>query len=435
MRKILTLSLLCVLCTTAFADTDRSHVLKVYDWEDEYSPEVVEGFPAWYKAQTGEDIELMYQLLENDLAVLNQIELGHDDWDVLGTTSYYIKDILKRGLVQPIDHTLFEQTGTPDYLQDVSPYIQNNIRSANSYEGLDPNDYFIPISLCTLGLIYDTSLYSRDEVSSWTIMLDEKYRGKILMLNDELAVHYISQLCIHADELSRGELSYAELGNMIGEEDMKQTEEWFRRAAPNLMGYDTGFGYSYLVEGKIPIAACYSVDARFPIELSKEYGGPDFDFVVPREGTYLYSDVVCIPKYAGNPKAAAYWINYIMMPENVIKSLKNGYMTLTTESPEVLEAIQDKDKFPNPVDMSYLFPDTPTIATEVYVPSYRFQSTQDLEKTIVVPDIASRLMDFSKLLNRIQILPPTVRQFWPEILICLALVVFFIAKRISKKKQ
>ena len=432
MRKILAISVLFFLCAAAFADSDRSHILKVYDWEGEYSEEVVKGFPAWYKAQTGEDIELMYQLLENDLAVLNQIEIGHDDWDVLGTTSYYIKDILKRGLVRPIDRSLFVQSGTPDYLQAVSPYIKNNLRAANSFEGHDPNDYFIPVSLCTLGFIYDTALFSREEVSSWKIMLDEKFRGKILMLNDDLAVHYISQLCLHADELSKGELSYADVGNMIGEEDMKQTEKWFRGASPNLMGYDTGFGYSYLVEGKIPVAACYSVDARFCIELSKEYDGPDFDFVIPREGTYLSSDVVCIPKYAGNPKAAAYWINYIMMPENVIKNLKDGYVTLTTESPEVLEAIQDKEKFPNPVDLSYLFPDCPEIAAEAYVPNYRFQSKQDLEKTIMVPDIAGSLMDFSKLLNRIQIQAPTVRQFWPEILICLALLVFFIVKRTRK---
>ena len=435
MRKILAISLIALFCQTAPGATDRSNILKVYDWDEELPADVIEGFPAWYKEQTGEDVEVMYQLLEDDLAVLNQIEIGHDDWDVMTTTSYYIKHILKKGLAQPLDHSLFGQTLTPDYLQVLSPYVKNNLMAVNSYEDLDPNDYFIPISMWTLGFIYDTSLYSREEVSSWTILQDEKFRGKILMLNDEMAVHYISQLCIHADELASGELSYEELGNMISEEDMEKSEEWFSGAAPHLMGYDTGFGYSYIVEGKIPVAVCYSSDARFPIEFSKEYGGPDFDFVVPREGTYISSDVVFIPKYAGNPKAAAYWIDYIMMPENVIRGIEDGYITLTIESPEVLEAIQDKERFPKPIDLSYLFPSCPEVATEAYLPNYKFQSAQDLEKIIVVPDITESILGFTKLLNRIQVQAPTIRQFWPEILICLALVAFYIASRVRKKKE
>ena len=47
----------CVLVSNAFA-ADREHTLKVYNWADYMDMNVLNGFPAWYYEQTGEQVAL-----------------------------------------------------------------------------------------------------------------------------------------------------------------------------------------------------------------------------------------------------------------------------------------------------------------------------------------------------------------------------------------
>ena len=44
---------------------DREHTLKVYNWADYIDMEhVLNTFPDWYKAQTGEEVEIIYQTFD-----------------------------------------------------------------------------------------------------------------------------------------------------------------------------------------------------------------------------------------------------------------------------------------------------------------------------------------------------------------------------------
>ena len=53
----------------AMASCQRSHearnqILKVYNWADYIDEDVLAEFPQWYKEQTGEDIEVIYQVFD-----------------------------------------------------------------------------------------------------------------------------------------------------------------------------------------------------------------------------------------------------------------------------------------------------------------------------------------------------------------------------------
>ena len=40
---------------------DRSRILKVYNWADYIDESLIDEFEVWYKEQTGEDVEVVYQ--------------------------------------------------------------------------------------------------------------------------------------------------------------------------------------------------------------------------------------------------------------------------------------------------------------------------------------------------------------------------------------
>ena len=79
--------MLAGICQTAFA-IDREHTLKVYNWADYIDEDVLNAFPAWYKQMTGEDVEIIYQTFDINESMLTEIEVGHEDYDVICPSEY-----------------------------------------------------------------------------------------------------------------------------------------------------------------------------------------------------------------------------------------------------------------------------------------------------------------------------------------------------------
>ena len=98
---------------------ERSQMLKVYNWADYINPDVLNEFPSWYKEQTGEDVEIIYQTFDINESMCTQIEVGHEHYYVICPSDYMIERMLKAGLLQKINH---DYDSTPDYTKLVSPF-------------------------------------------------------------------------------------------------------------------------------------------------------------------------------------------------------------------------------------------------------------------------------------------------------------------------
>ena len=84
MKKILTFIACLFFGATMFCNAaDREHTLKIYNWADYIDEDLLEEFKSWYKDQTGEDVEIIYQLFDVNEVMLSKIELGHEDFDVV----------------------------------------------------------------------------------------------------------------------------------------------------------------------------------------------------------------------------------------------------------------------------------------------------------------------------------------------------------------
>ena len=73
MRRLFTLivALLAILGTATAAD--REHTLKIYNWADYIDEDVLTEFQQWYKEQTGEEVEIIYQLFDINEVMLAKL--------------------------------------------------------------------------------------------------------------------------------------------------------------------------------------------------------------------------------------------------------------------------------------------------------------------------------------------------------------------------
>nr|CRY94677.1 hypothetical protein [uncultured prokaryote] len=109
-----------------------------------------------------------------------------------------------------------------------------------------------------------------------------------------------------------------------------------------------------MTKGNAWMNVSWSGDAQWAIDEASEVG-VELAYLVPEEGSNVWFDGWCIPKYAKNTKAASYFINYMCMPENAIYNMEEiGYVSVIA-SPEILEWADDEENISETADLTYFF--------------------------------------------------------------------------------
>lgn len=143
------------------SDEERSKILKIYNWGDYIDEDVLTDFPKWYKEQTGEEVRIIYQVFDINEIMLTKIERGHEDFDLICPSEYILERMLRKNLLLPIDRNFGK---TPDYIDNVSPYIQEELNKLSQPAVRLPTTWFLIVG--TAGLLYNKADVSRDEVMS-----------------------------------------------------------------------------------------------------------------------------------------------------------------------------------------------------------------------------------------------------------------------------
>lgn len=331
------------------SDEKRSHVLKVYNWADYIDEDVLAEFPAWYKEQTGEDIRIIYQVFDINEIMLTKIERGHEDFDLICPSEYIIERMLKKNLLLPIDRNFGK---TPDYLDNVSPYIQQQLDKL-SQPGRKTTDYVVPYMWGTAGILYNKKYIPEEEVTSWECLWNPKNKGKILMKDSYRDAYGTAIIYGHAQELADGTLTVEQLMNDNSSEAIALAEEYLKKLKPNIAGWEADFGKEMMTKDKAWLNLTWSGDAVWAIEEAAAVG-VELDYKVPTEGSNIWYDGWAIPKYARNVKAASYFIDYLCQPEIALRNMDAiGYVSAVA-TPEILEAKIDTtlEEFS---DLSYFF--------------------------------------------------------------------------------
>jgi len=249
--------------------------LNIYIWSAYLPQEVIDQF----SAQTG--IKVRFDLYDSNEALLEKLQSGVADYDLVVPSDYMVRILIAEKLVQPLDHSKL-----PNF-KNLDPRFLD--------KEFDPkNAYSLPYFWGTTGLGYNQAKLG--PIDSWESLFDPKHKGRILMLDDMREVFGVA---------------LKTLGKSLNETDpavLKQAAEKLKKQKALVATYNSGDFANILAAGDVDLAHGYN--GQIAEVVAKE---PDkLAYVVPKEGATLWMDNVCIPAKSRNVENAYKFIDYIM---------------------------------------------------------------------------------------------------------------------------
>lgn len=423
--KFLATGILALSAVSVFAE-DRNNVLKVYNWSDYIAEGVLDDFKSWYKEQTGENIDVIYMTFDVNEAMLSKIEKGHEDYDVVCPSDYIIERMLDKGLLLPLD---FKSLGsTPNYIEaNRSPFIEQMFRSINP--SIDANQYSVAYMWGTTGILYNPKFVTREEASTWDVIRNPKFAGKILIKDAPRDVYAPVLIYLKQNELKSGEVTLQDLMRDSSDESLQMVQDYLMQCKPGVYGWEADLGKEQMTKNRAYVSLNWSGDAVWAIEEAAAVN-VELDYVVPEEGSTVWFDGWVIPKYAKNIKAATYFINFMCRPDIAIRNMEETGYVASNGSREVLESQIDESL--EPIDLSYFFgPD----ASAVRVNPILYPDLSVIERCALEHDWGD---DTEKLLKMWQNVKGSKANMFTYVIIAVviaAFAVYFVTSSNAKKRR
>ena len=424
------LALTTLLAVSCSGDDARKKILKVYNWADYIDESLLSEFEEWYYEQTGEEVEVVYQLFDINEIMLAKIERGKEDFDVACPSEYIIERMLKNDLLLPINKDFGT---TPNYLGNVSPYIQEVFNKIDG-GGKNANDYAVGYMWGTTGFLYNTKYVTREEASTWSSLWNAKFDKKLLIKDAFRDVY--SPLLIYANQerVKSGEVTLDELMHDATDESIAVVEALLKQAKPYVAGWEADFGKEIMTKEKAWLNLSWSGDAVWAIE-EAEAVGVELDYVVPEEGSIVWFDGWVIPKYAKNTKAAAYFINFMCKPENAIRNMDEiGYVSVIG-TPDVMEYMSEsavEAGVEHTTDLTYFFGEE---ADSVVINSAMYPDRKVIERCAMMHDSGPRTEAMLAMWSRVK---GDNLNNWMVVVIFIAigfLIVVGVIRKLKKRRQ
>jgi len=393
MKRLLISLFATFCCVAATMAADRAHTLKVYNWADYIDETVLDDFKVWYKEQTGEEVEVIYQLFDINEIMLAKIEKGKEDFDVVCPSEYIIERMLRNDMLLPINKDFGK---TPNYLENISPYIIDCFNKIDG-SGKNANDYSVGYMWGTTGLLYNTKYVTEEEASTWETLHNEKFKKKIFIKDAFRDVYSTMLIHLRQKELQEGLVTLEELMYDSSDRSIADVEAFLRAGKHLVAGWEADFGKEMMTKEKAYINLLWSGDAVWAIEEAAEVG-VSLDYRVPKEGSNVWFDGWVIPKYAVNTKAASYFINFMCRPDIAIRNMDEiGYVSVVA-TPDVLESRIDEE-LEDTVDLSYFFGEG---AESVKVDPVQYPDRAVVERCAMMHDSGDRTEKMLEMWARVK---------------------------------
>ncbi|HPY84551.1 MAG TPA: ABC transporter substrate-binding protein [Ruminococcus flavefaciens] len=306
--------------------------INVYNWGEYISTGADEGtldVNGEFEKLTG--IKVNYTNYATNEELYAKLKGGGAAYDVIIPSDYMISKMIKENLIQPLDF---------DNIPNFS-YIMDNFRNM----AYDPeNAYTVPYTWGTVGIIYDTTMIDLDEEDiDWDLLWNEDYADQILMFDNPRDAFAIAELME---------------GFSLNTEDPKELEQAafrLRQQKRIVQGYVMDEVFDKMGAGDALIAPYYAGDALTILEDNE-----DLNFVVPKSGTNLFIDAMCIPSSSRQKEAAEMYINFMCEPDIAYANI--DYICYSTPHQAAYDML-DEEVRESPVS----YPDSDFIADKTTV--------------------------------------------------------------------
>lgn len=262
--------------------------LDFYNW-DTYIGETT---LADFKSASGVAVNMT--LFASNDELFAKFAAGNPGYDVIMPSNEFVARMAEANLLMQLDHAKIPNKA------NLLPEFQD--------ADFDPGrKYSMPYTWLVLGIGYRKSAMKDGKApDSWKVLFDsDAYKGRISLLSESA-------------DLFR--LGFKYLGKSVNDatpELIKQVEDLLIRQKGNVKNFHSDDGQDLLLSKEVDLVLEYNGDIA-----QKKTEDDDIDFIVPKEGSLINSDCMCIPTGARHPNNAHAFINFLLDGENGAKISK-----------------------------------------------------------------------------------------------------------------
>jgi spermidine/putrescine transport system substrate-binding protein len=285
--------------------------LNFYNWDTYIGEDTLSSF----RSASGVDVTM--DLFDSNDVLFAKFKAGNPGYDVIVPSNDFVERMVRADMLLPIDHSK-----VPNFTKNIEPAFQDVV--------YDPGRKFsMPYTWLALGIGYRKSKVT-NAPNSWKTLFDsDQYKGRIAWLSE-------------AGDMFRLFGKY--LGKSVNElnaDDLRTIEAMMIRQKPNVKKFHEDDGQDLLLKGDCDLVLEYNGDIA---QIMRE--DDDIGFIIPKEGSQLNSDNLCIPKGAPHPQNAHAFINYLLDAE-VGKHISETILFPTPNA--AAKALMAEDYRSNPV--------------------------------------------------------------------------------------
>ena len=319
---------------------NRTDTLKILNFADYLDLSLLDDFKEYYFDKYGRNLNIVYDTSNANENIYTKISKGKEDWDLVCVSDYTMQKMKREGLLLPLDASLLTNYG------NVSPFIKDSYQILQENAPGDNNIYSVDYMWGTMGIFYNSDYVDANDVLDWSVLWNKDYAGKIYMKDSvrdtvAAAVLYLRQdefLNLPVNNFDDVETRNARqnLFNDLDPEFIDEIEQALRQQKIDLkVKYDIDFDKDEMATGKAYLDVAWSGDVAWAIMQASK--GVNLGYSIPLEGSNLWFDGWCVPKYSKNPTAATEFVNFVLNEDNAIANMEDTGYTSCVSTPKVLE--------------------------------------------------------------------------------------------------
>lgn len=341
MRKLIIL-LFAVLLLCGCENTSESLTLNVYNWGEYISDgsegtlNVNEEFENYCLEELGKEVKVNYTTYASNEDMYNKIKSGSASYDVIIPSDYMIEKMIAEDMLLKLDYE-----NIPNY-----EFVNEDYKDLF----FDPdNEYSVPYTYGMVGIIYNEEMVDKEDIGSWELLWNEKYKGQILQFNNPRDAF--------------GTAIYS-VGGDVNTTDVAVWEnaaEKLKAQKPLVQSYVMDEIFNKMKNGSAAAAPYYAGDY-----LTMHDSNESLKFYFPKEGTNIFVDSMCIPSCARNKELAEEYINFMLSEDIAIANAE--YIAYSSPLDNVRKSetyIADMTEWNEEV-MDILYPENLGIRTQYY---------------------------------------------------------------------
>ncbi len=293
MKKYISIALVAVLTvfTAACGNGESARQVIVYNWGDYIDPEVNQMFTK----ETG--IKVVYSDYATNEEMYAKVESETTSYDVLFPSEYMVEKMIHKDMLLPLDMNKIANYANVDGRFKSLPYDPNN-------------EYAVPYMWGTMGIVYNKTMV-QEQVDSWDILWDEKYKEQIFMYDSERDSIMVALKKLGYSMNTRDKAELEEAKNLLIEQ------------SPLVLAYVGDEGKNKMINGEAALMLAWAGDAMVMLPEN-----PDLAYAIPKEGSNYFVDAMVVSKNAKNVEEAYEYINFLCRPE--ISAMNAEYIGYST---------------------------------------------------------------------------------------------------------